>query len=400
MLQLIKEMMQLGDDDDEMNSDALAVARMPLAAGGLGLTSAVSLAHVAFIASLCDAVSQFRDLFKAAFESLAVLSDGSHRLAVQVQHAFERMPTALPGRPPLAGIPRTVEDLKVKQRSMQQRLAAAQATVCLDQVLQDHDDDLAFRMRLTSQACPGARAIWRTIPSEEALRYSDELMTFTLRRWLGVSNVPRAMQGRECPRCRKHVITDDHLLTCHTSHVSFRHHGVVDETVDMLRAVRRHVTHEPYDLPEYEGRRPDLEVLNFWDRGIPDAIFDATVAHVTTSTLLGRIAEVDANTPCYAAEKAAERKRKENEAICRRMRRDFRPFAVETTGALGKDARDIIKRAAAIHDDLDTVRGRYSYGDTWTVATFQDYWTQRIVAAVHKGSFRNAQTVLTGRSLD
>jgi hypothetical protein len=186
------------------------------------------------------------------------------------------------------------------------------------------------------------------------------------------------------------------LLTCHTNVTNWRHNDVVEVVMDMLRAVSRHVTREPYGLPGYGQRRPDLEVLQLWAVGLAHCIIDVTITHPTAATTVGRIAIGDASKPCYAAEKAASRKRAENDAICQGIRRDFRPFAVETTGALGKDARDIIKRAAALRDDLEPANGRGTYGDTWTVATFQEYWTQRIVAAVHKWNFCSAKSVLVG----
>jgi hypothetical protein len=358
------------------------IARLPLREGGLGLTAVEPLAKVAYVASVSDTIVKVGNFVPALTGAIASLhTDQTGRIAAQLRDSIAALPPVPGEHTAAANIPRTLEQLGKVDGKLQKRVTPYLAAAAKKAIFRRAS--MGTKVRLTSQSHTGARSLWRIIPSERALTLTDAEMGFALRYWLGLSNLIEADRGRTCG-CGA-TLDDEHVMICRRAgRVTDRHNNLVQTITEMVRAAGCTARIEPRGHAGYGQGGPDVEITDFLGRG-QSVFLDATVVHPAAPSRLRTARSNEDPEPLLTARMAESAKSRANDHLASLNQRTFIPLGYETSGAMGPGAEKVLRRAQQI--EMERERPAQRYGLTWSVASFADYYRQRMTTAIWRGNY-------------
>ncbi|KAK3275874.1 hypothetical protein CYMTET_16023 [Cymbomonas tetramitiformis] len=393
-----------------LGEEAVALSQLPTRWGGLGLSSAQRLAPAGWLGSWAQVWGRMVVLFPAVRDMLPHLGApedsevGEHPLAAgmvaamgDVRGARARVVEALGAGHPVP------ESLKVPEEApVWGGFGSSQPTRQKELTNYQHGSDwlrlfeganTSVRARLLSLSRDGATAHLNALPHDGGFRMRPTAAVIALCLQLGAS-IPlvREVSAVGTGSCACGEVVDDfgyHYLACNRRGMfTYRHDAVQDVLYEMLRKVfdpasvkRTHVYHRSYS-PHW---RPDITVLNFDGRG-RHLVIDVAIGFPCAQTHVDGAARVPLHTAA-----ALERQKAYTYG-------DISPhrlvaFAMEAFGGLGEQAKQLLRDCARRRQDR---LGPEMASATWSTPTFESYWGQRIMVALH-----SAQAFgLHGRALE
>ncbi|KAI5631248.1 hypothetical protein NE865_16035 [Phthorimaea operculella] len=286
-------------------------AALPIRHGGLGIRRAVDVGLPAFIASAHGVVNLVTNILPLNGDRANI------PFAAGAMEAWTTIHTT-------AVVPDTPE----AQRSWDQ----IGAKRILDQLIEGAVGSDLARLRAVSQPESGAWLHALPSPHIGTLLDGDSLRVAVALR-LG------------CDVCEKHLCicgsmveaNGHHALSCCRCSGRFpRHHALNDILRRALISANIPNVLEPPGLSRMDGKRPDGLTMVPWKKG-KCLLWDATCVSTFAASHLGRTTRAAG----AAAELAAVRKREKYSALEQRYL--FVPFAVETTGCWGSEAKAFVK---------------------------------------------------------
>ena len=358
----------------------LLQVQLPLRMGCLGLSSAESIRHAAFLGALNDVTGTLLRFFPSVDVRGEVgegaLSDTLEQMEISY---VELQPILSSASSVVEHVPTSPDAVGTLPSGLQQRLTMAIA----ESRATDLPEDELWRARLLCQSQYGAAVIWHTIPSEPELRLSDVDFTVTLRQWLGLSVISSDAVGLRCG-CARHVPLDDnHILSCNLHNVfTFRHDAEVRTAAEMFSAAEFACFVEPSGFVGIDSESgPDLEIpdYNGFQQGV---CIDVTVVNPLAPSNVRQAAR----TALVTATTAEHGKVLKYAGAMAVNRFGILGVAIEATGGFGSGWRQMMAtckaRFEASHENAPYTR----YGDTWTAASFTDYWAQRFAVVLRRGN--------------
>jgi hypothetical protein len=187
------------------------------------------------------------------------------------------------------------------------------------------------------------------------------------------------MQADRCtakrcgPKC---VSPDQHILNCPTNGATQRRHDAVkDETFQMLRAAKLSANLEQRDIEDETNERPDMTVMNLKPHTV--SFVEVSVTNPVSATAT----KSSAAKPLRSGERRAYEKQRKYERLASTTKSENLQAVLETTGAMCKSFRELIKKVGAKASERDDAGG-LPPTVTWAANTFSKYWTQRIAIAL------------------
>jgi hypothetical protein len=220
-------------------------------------------------------------------------------------------------------------------------------------------------------------AFLTVLPTEPAYRMRDEQFILAVRHRLGMLPYDD-LRDEHCVDCRARNSTipsfladPDHLHACvHQtgSSVTLRHHRVVATLAQLARSVGYVVKVEPHFAPhvvtatvpltgeavtrvEQGSERGDLLLIRHNER----FVIDVTVRRPTNQTELRGRADVNSK-PLVVAAAAERQKHDKYDDQCRREGTKLIPFAMESYGAKGREARKLLLKLAEQADEVSAAQ--------------------------------------------
>jgi len=156
-----------------------------------------------------------------------------------------------------------------------------------------------------------------------------------------------------------------------------RHDAVKEEILLMCRSAGLSARMEPRDIEEDSDARPDLEVQNlkpgvscFIEVSCTNPVSEAKPTTATT-----------ASKPLRTGERRAYEKERKYRQLATTTNSENLQAILETTGAMTRSFRTIIKRIAQLAAQRTDDKG-VPPSATWAARDFPAYWTQRIAVAL------------------
>ncbi|KAI5631689.1 hypothetical protein NE865_15601 [Phthorimaea operculella] len=286
-------------------------AALPIRHGGLGIRRAVDVGLPAFIASAHGVVNLVTNILPLNGDRANIPFTAGAMEAWTTIHTTAVVP-----------------DTPEAQRSWDQ----IGAKRILDQLIEGAIGSDLARLRAVSQPESGAWLHALPSPHIGTLLDGDSLRVAVALR-LG------------CDVCEKHLCicgsmveaNGHHALSCCRCSGRFpRHHALNDILRRALISANIPNVLEPPGLSRMDGKRPDGLTMVPWKKG-RCLLWDATCISTFAASHLGRTTR----SAGAAAELAAVRKRENYSAL--KQRYLFVPFAVETTGCWGSEAKAFVK---------------------------------------------------------
>jgi len=210
----------------------------------------------------------------------------------------------------------------------------------------------SIEYRLLSSASHHASA-WLLNPQNDLSKANLQLSNEEIRRAALIRiGAPFCDPQVKCPRCKERVIADgdtfSHLCNCPVIKKSVidRHDLIVRAFEDVVHQSRLFSEHEPRDRQPQDHCAPDGLIHGLRARVVA---FDVSVAHPGRSFLssMPLLAQTELKA---AADREAEKKHK-FQAKLNAADIDFVPIVLETYGAIGKEAQNMISELAALIED-------------------------------------------------
>lgn len=321
-------------------------AFLPVSMGGLGLRRAMDLALPAFLSSSNGVIVTTRDILpNCSADPLRNRATDLWRAKCQILDLPSRLDS---------------------QNAWDHPLSVRQFNAILN-----HTTDEKAKARLLSVSSPDAGCWLTSIPVQSlGLKLNNEQLRIAISLRLGIDIcIPH--------KCKCGVVVEKdgtHGLSCRYNSGRTARHG---EANDILRralvSAGIPAVLEPNGLCRDDGKRPDGITLIPWSKGLP-LIWDYTCVDTLASSNL----HLSAKEGVKLAMNAEDRKRRKYE--CLTNAHIFCPFAMETLGAWGPDARRLTK---AIGQRITERTGELR-------ATF--FLKQRLSLAVQRG---NASSIIS-----
>lgn len=286
-------------------------AFLPTSYGGLGFRRATDLALPSFIASANG------------------VSDITNRLTPGHDWEDPHLTTAKrmwQSKSPLSEPP--TGESSGSQRAWDRPLVKGQFELLLSAMTDDKS-----KCRLLSASAPGAGVWLNSTPIQSlGLKLNDEQLRIAIALRLGADIcIPH--------KCKCGAMVDKsgtHGLSCRqNSGRAARHHEANDILRRALVSAGVPAVLEPLGLSRDDGKRPDGITLIPWTRGLP-LIWDYTCV----DTLAASNIRMSVQGGGTLASNAEEKKRRKYESLTRAH--IFCPFAMETLGAWGDDAKNLV----------------------------------------------------------
>ena len=379
------------------NNDIKKLTQLPINHGGMGLTSAVATAPLAYTASVADATrvaAALPNVFAPAASAIAaclttpqvtwpqgVSTDLHTYLDTFTKTITEYRAThtnfAVSMVDDLKAIPQKPAPLSATQPHVQRRLA--QLTADMTETMFRLSLSPAARALLISNQQYGAAAALFAIPSCPLFTMDAD----TIRHFL-YNRLLVAVLTNSVNKCDSEHLFPEHCAKgdCHT----VVHDITCKALSNCLQAMGDPVVTEqfkPYQATSgrEHNERPDLDVTNF-----PAPNARALVEFgITSPTTLPNISAAQL-TPLAAAHTYEREKTSKYIDLARDLNARVYPAIMETTGAMGRGLQDILAKGDEIvspawFDRTEDVR-------TFTARTFKQFHTQAIAVAFWGGSLQ------------
>jgi hypothetical protein len=383
-------------------------ASLPLREGGLGLTSAARTHDAAFIASFGDAaatlgasnkrelLNRLRGVHPPATATPEAHSAATSTAPSSIHSSIEELLNRLHSKwkvkehvpavyEALSAAPRTIDDLlrhdaRKAKAGLQRTLVRVQQVIDIDAVKSRSTTSCAC---ITSLAQKGAPAVFVAVPSDEHLRVDNDAMALKVAMTIGCPAIPKhsikqatLCSAKSCGPAGADPI--QHILNCPMGGAPQRRHDAVKEQVFLMcRSAGLCARLEPRDIENDSDERPDIEVLNlkpgmssFVEVSVTNPVSDAK--NITTKT---------ASKPLRAGERRAYEKERKYRHLATTTKSENLQAILETTGAMTRGLRDLIKRVGIIARQRMNDGGVPSSA-TWAARGFKAYWMQRIAVAL------------------
>jgi len=334
---------------------AIKQLRQPVKHGGLGLRSFTTLAPLAFLASMTQAMRvlfPWRQSFLQVGRSIVASEDNSSfsasiescrasavSMGAEVTAVFPSSTPALwqtyKAAPPTRRLQHLLT-LQVEQSQLSSLMASA---------------DARSKARLLSAAGYGAGRWLTTIPASKELSLTDDIFSLAVSHLLDLrfradmmcacgTRVSEFHHFHVCKKLRRTAVTTRHNLLVHRLAkicTSAGHATVVEPIMqedDPAPEVR------DYSSANLHSRRPDLSTASY--NGL--LFIDVSVTHPLADSYVRQAQK----KPLHAAERRAAEKRSKYLRMAQDLSADFSPFVLESYGAMGKGTQQLLKSMA--HD--------------------------------------------------
>ena len=350
-------------------------ATLPIRRGGLGLTNASSLRHVAYVSSIADTLLLAPTL---AIHFTNLLGPGTWLKDMCLQDASYMLAlndvTTLCASSPEDDIRRIPKQLGLRKLA---KLQATLTTILVDQAFAKLKDSLSpnGRKRLNSCAQSEASAWLRAIPSDPSLFIANDPIKLRLCRWLGAP--PPFLLPSKCS-CGSKLDSPNahHLEMCPNSRRIFVHDT-------MVSIIHRLLYHSGLIAPRKEVDVSDVFPL----AGFRKFRIDLTYTLPEDSCLT--VADLTIRHPFPASHsqnvflKAEADKTRRYGEMCRTHGHHLTVLTIDHYGAwssgLHKLLDDIIE-TNALYGSLDTLTHQL----TWAAPSMKSYLTQLISCTLQR----------------
>jgi hypothetical protein len=337
--------------NDEASGITHACLQRPRRLGGFGLSSAVFVSPLAFIASIAGSAAQpgthplsddalpseslLHQWLQAALTCPTVTDiqdhgcDGMHYNADTFTSHFHSLPS--------------------RAVSLQHRLTTVATNSLFNarvsQVQQAAGADRELARLYGGKAKYASR--WKTVtPTETAYRLSDEFYRYSARRDLGLPPTRDRVLPHRCNACGMGVAEDGgHGQRCihNSTFTKLRHDSIEVLLHNVIRDGIGIAWRQQHDLPAADRTIPDL--LIYLDNKA--FLCDVTVADTLADSNL-RYSKLG---PGRLAEKKADKKERKYRRIATEMQAEHLPFAIETMGGLSGSAERLLRE---VHHSAST----------------------------------------------
>ena len=363
---------------NERTDDVRARLQAPLRHGGFGLSSASQTASLAYLSSIAssavlpgehalavDAVPPDSQLHSWLSDALS--SELVTRLLQSRRHGRLVHPSADSYLAHYRDHPEMASHLQQKLNE------AATCTLFNARVERAAADGDVAAVACLKSISAGRAWTWKSVlPTEPAHRLSDEHYRAAARRDLGLQPVSGPMPD-VCVACQQDVSNNAyHGLHCkHTKQfATLRHNAVENALAAAARQSACAVVQQAAGLvSSAPGLKPDLLVLTSKGTVVSDVVVSDPMA---PSNL-----PVSVKGSLALANQMAEKKRGKYKVITDALRAEHLPFSVETTGALGETAQEVIKLIAW------TAR---EYGSPWSPEEIKVHLMSSVAVAIQRGN--------------
>ena len=353
-----------GSPSSVMDSHTRKRAQLPLARGGMGMTSQVELRHIAYLASLCAVTAGITQLLPFLKED-----DGADFI-VGLSDALQVVTAELPGLEGDDAVPSISEILAQGTLGRQHRWSDFKANIRFNEVKRQLSGKKL--LYLLSTATSEASAAYSAHPLLPCNRMSNSQLCTLFKVRLGINLFHR---GFKC-KCGESVTPDGlHALSCQYMQpfASTRHHRVKNALAKVLKEQPGASVAVELPLADVPGMKPKVPVPGTVSRRSPNrkSSNDGTIMDIVrTETHTDTVHFVDVVTthptennnstlqPGQAARAAEQKKRSlYNTRWFFSSQRILVPFAIETGGTMGEDAINFVKLVAnqarlPLEDDL------------------------------------------------
>ena len=305
-----------------------SLAALPIAKGGLGITTATSLLPCAYLASVTQTASLQTSILAASDAPLVPPAVAARADYCALVPEFD---AAL------------LEDPDFVRGKVQAQLSKPLGQRAYRELIDDPARSDRERAVLHSLTQPGASDWLLALPVPH-LQQTMSPESFRCRLQYQLL-IPIFQERSQCPYCLRELdVWGDHAVHCTSGGdvaIVGRHYSVRNGLDAVLTSARQRVTREPpfpTPVPGHERRRADLR-LHGWEEGR-----DLYVDVVGSSPLT--VANLQHFVPGGAATRAAEDKQTRYAVVLARQQPPvaFQAFAFETFGGLHADALALVKR--------------------------------------------------------
>ena len=314
--------------------------------GGLGLISGERLAHSAYVSSLLLAMPRLAQIYESHPDA-KVFQRLESGLSFLFDHGVPRgrhLPSEVAHCVFSFRDPEYTQHFKL-QHWISQQLHSNAARAYLDD---KHENPSLLKITdARMKSAGGAHASdWFLHPHPTKFLLSRNETEIATRLRLG--DVFCSLDT-PCPRCKKPLVVSGDALhhlcfcPCVRLQVIFRHDGVMDALEKAIREAGLQVEREPRDRQE-EHVRPDCFIYGL--RPGQKVAVDVSIAHYGESVLSS--APISAQIELKAAAAREKAKCRKFEAIVKANGDVFVPFVVETWGAIGQEARKLLKEISEL----------------------------------------------------
>ena len=373
-----------GDKYDEQIRSSLSV-------GGFGLTSAADIAPAAYIAGVENTIRLSPAL--AAVWSGSVLLPPACGMAVAIDDSLERvtaMEAGLIARSGLAVMPevspsvlpsdaaafvahfRTIPPCPI-QSATTHRVNTLCSIARVEEARRLGQGSVEAVARLLSLRQTGSSLWLQTIPTEAALRLTDEKWVWAARLRLGM---PVPSVDDKCSGCNQHdayVNNSWHSVCCVSRSgrtITDRHNQVLAVIARFCRLMLHNVRTEPADLCHDNDKRPDMQI----DLPEKTILVDVTITHPTAK--LWRKVAVTRSVESVGDARDKEKNNKYSE-MAAALDVEFCSVVLYTHGGFHKSALRLVSDLVAAFDPATCLISRDEY---------RTALLQQIAIAVQRGT--------------
>ena len=360
--------------------------------GGMGLTSAVTLAPAAYIAG-AEVAMRLSPAFASVWSGHEPLSPTCRQHAaiddcilriLETENAIrarcdaeEFTPALVP--PPV--LPDIAADFvqhfsalspTALQQSITHRISTLNHIATVAEAVEAGDVERVARLRALREE--GASEWLTALPTEPRLRLSNAYWRWAARLRLGMPIPIAADTCSGCTRRMPEVGDSWHSLSCVSGsggHMTARHDAVVNVLSRFSNLMGVVNLTEPADLCDTDGRRPDIE---FHLPGEAPLLIDVTIHHPTAPSYRRVAAKHGADK---VADGRSARKSDKYDGIADSNGMRFIPFVVSTYGGWHKSAKSVLRRLIAAMEPAYCLLSR---------ADWQRQLTQQVAIAIQRGN--------------
>jgi hypothetical protein len=383
------------------------LVQLPIKLNGAGISSAVSLAPLAYVSSVADglrfisappfdsvrdditrwasAVPAAEPIWGGAQEVSAILSTFRHDVELfrelpgnyAFQEAIMNSPTLFPSN--------TVE-LLASDSKLQHRLSLIHHEISHAKL--QNCISPAVKASLLSNRQQGASLCFNVIPTSPELVISNEVFHHFIASHLcirlldnqGITLCSCAMPAASLSLSAREVSTA-HLDNCPLGGGTVDRHDALARVVAEFFTAGGFLVHKDFHKQGPSVLKPDLTVFDF-----PSVGLSSFVEVSVTNPLAAQSVRNAATTPLSAASACEVAKINKYKELARSENRGIFTFVLESTGAFGKGVKEILATVCANADTSSYSRSAIC--STKFPPSFKKFWSQRFAISFWQGSYQ------------
>lgn len=357
--------------------------QLPVAFGGLGLTSLTATRTEAFVASAVTYIQQQQKFIPNQQIKQSMIPAALTSALQHLQDKWQGLDTALSRT-----FPKTVENILTlpKQEDLQRRLCSLQHAASVRQLRLVHLKTKEDNAQYLSKTARGASAFLDAIPSDRGLTLSNAHFTGALRLYCRLPLLPLFNVKSElaCFCSEFETCTEQHIVNCAGDNLREARHSSIIQTIQrMLQTTGLKPTLEPNASEDKTNRhRYDLSV-DVADESGSSWKLDVSVRSPWARKILKRAAAYQLTA---ANDGVSAKQRHYNRFLTQDQR--LIPMIFETFGGVSQGVFDVLRIAARRVNNVAPDHAAY------TAPTFAAYWLQQVSCSLMRENIKLFTTIV------